>query len=208
MTTIAEYRELANSSGLQDLDIGILCLNAGSHSPGPLDKVRDEWFEVTLRLNALHNVYLLKALAEKLLNRDKRCALLFTSSIVADMILPCNASYSAVKACVTNWGESMYFELRSNVDVTVWQPGVTKSNFHIDKSNPRSNSVPTDVAVSDILRYLGRERKTNGSFRHRFTYLRVLPASWLAPFIGKHFRDTFEANDRIQAENELKRNQD
>ena len=132
MTTIADYRELVNSSGLQDIDIGILCLNAGSQSPGPLEDVKDELCEVTLRLTALHNVYLLKVLAGKLLNRDKRCALLFTSSIIADKILPCNSSYSASKACVTNWGESMYFELRSNVDVTVWEPALIKSNFRTD----------------------------------------------------------------------------
>ena len=48
----------------------------------------------------------------KLLNRDKRAAILFTSSAVARYLFSGNISYGASSAMVTNFGESIYYELR------------------------------------------------------------------------------------------------
>ena len=60
----------------------------------------------------MHSVYLVKALVNKLLNRDKRAAILFTSSAVARYLFSGNISYGASSAMVTNFGESIYYELR------------------------------------------------------------------------------------------------
>ena len=64
MTTMAEYRALVTDSGIDKLDIGILCLNAGLASMGPIDLVEDERYEAVWNVTGLHNVYLMKALAK------------------------------------------------------------------------------------------------------------------------------------------------
>ena len=62
-------------------------------------------------------------MTEKLLSRDKRGAVLLTSSITATMQMPGIAAYSATKAAVSNFGEAIHYELKRKVDVTVWEPG-------------------------------------------------------------------------------------
>ena len=64
MTTMADYRALVTDSGIDKLDIGILCLNAGLASMGPIDLVEDERYEAVWNVTGLHNVYLMKALAK------------------------------------------------------------------------------------------------------------------------------------------------
>ena len=68
MSTMESYNKLVKDE-LSELDIGILCLNAGKVSIGPLDLLSDKQVESTLTLNALHVVYLAKALIKQQLNR-------------------------------------------------------------------------------------------------------------------------------------------
>ena len=78
------------------------------------------------------------------------------------MLLPGIASYSATKAAVSSYGECLNFELERNVDVTVWEPGYVESNIHLAPP-PKTLTLGADVAVADVLRDLGKHRKTAGS---------------------------------------------
>ena len=88
MTSMKQYRDLVANTELKDLDIGVLCLNAGLALFGPVDLVPDHKYENVWNVTGLHNVYLLKALVQKLLDRDKRVAVLFTSSMASEMLMP------------------------------------------------------------------------------------------------------------------------
>ena len=48
------------------------------------------------------------------------------------MIAPGFASYAATKHAVSCFGEAMFFELKRNIDVTVWEPGYIESNIHLE----------------------------------------------------------------------------
>ena len=104
----------------------------------------------------------MKALVNKLMKRDQRCAVLITSSLAAGILLPGISSYSATKAAVSNFGESLYFELAKNVDVTVWEPGYVHSNIHLEEP-PSLLTLSAENAVSDVLKDLGKKRTTKGS---------------------------------------------
>ena len=147
---MTQYRDFVSESGLDKLDIGILCLNAGVVNLGPIDLIEDDRYEAMWNVTGLHNVYLLKALTKQLLDRSKRSAVLLTSSYAADVVFAGGASYSATKAMVSNFGEAVHYELKTNVDVTVWEPGMVHSNIHI-KDPPNAMTMKTDKAVSDIL---------------------------------------------------------
>ena len=58
---MADYQSFV-AREFKDLDIGILCLNAGCVVPGPTDLVSDSDFERVITLNGLHVLYLTKAL--------------------------------------------------------------------------------------------------------------------------------------------------
>ena len=68
----------------------------------------------------------------------------------SEMVLGGNASYSATKVMVSNFGESVYYELQANVDVTAWDPGFIYSNIHLNPP-PSLMTKSTKSAVSDIL---------------------------------------------------------
>ena len=70
--------------------------------------------------------------------------------------------YGVTKATVTNFGESVFYELKENVDITVWEPGYIYTKILLEKP-PSLMSLETSKAVSDALSKLGKERKTRGS---------------------------------------------
>ena len=108
------------------------------------------------------------------MSRDKRCGVLFTSSIDAHGIEPGVASYGATKHAVSCFGEAMHFELKRNIDVTVWEPGFMESNFHFEKP-PDSLTLTAKEAVNDIFNKFGI-RKTYGSLT--FAFMPNLPADY------------------------------
>ena len=188
MTSMQQYRDLVANTELKDLDIGVLCLNAGLNHMGPIDLVSDQKYETVWNVTGLHNVYLLKALVQKLLDRDKRVAVLFTSSMASEMLMSGMSSYSATKAMISNYAESVHYELKSNIDVTVWEPGYVYSNIHL-KSPPNNMTLPADKAVHDVLCCLGKDRKTRGSLY--FTLSPSIPVEWIAISSAKQARDRF-----------------
>ena len=106
----------------------------------------------------------MKSLANQMMDRDKRCAVLITSSIAARIS---KSNYSASKAAMSNFGEAIHFELKKNVDVFVWEPGYIYSNFHLQEP-PSKLTVQTDKAVFDALEKLGKERTARGSLLFDF----------------------------------------
>lgn len=54
---------------MKDMDIAIVCLNAGIATVGPTAIVSDQEHESVVRVNALHPVYLGKILLEKQIRR-------------------------------------------------------------------------------------------------------------------------------------------
>ena len=63
ITTMAEYRELVQEAGLDTIDIGIVCLNAGLNTSGLVDLIEDKNIQDIWSVNLLHVVYMLKALS-------------------------------------------------------------------------------------------------------------------------------------------------
>ena len=55
-------------------------------------------------VTGLHNVYLMKALVNQQMARDKRSAVMITSSGAANLVMAGAQTYSATKAMVTNFG--------------------------------------------------------------------------------------------------------
>ena len=81
------------------------------------------------------------------------------------MQMPGIAAYSATKAAVSNLGEAIHFELKKNVDVTVWEPGFIETKILVN-APPSVLTQSCEKAVGDILCSLGKTRNTKGSLRY------------------------------------------
>ena len=73
------------------------------------------------------------------------------------MIAPGFASYAATKHAVSCFGEAMFFELKRNIDVTVWEPGYIESNIHLE-TPPGFLTLTAKDAVNDIFNKFGIRR--------------------------------------------------
>ena len=156
MSTMDAYNELVQRE-LADLDIGIVCLNAGSLTEGPSDLVADSEFERVFALNGLGVVYFAKALLPQLMSRKQRSSILITSSVLAYISLPTLSSYCATKAMVSNFAESLHYEVKEMIDVTLWEPGVVKTKIFeesLDKGAnppPKCQTLTCENAVAGVL---------------------------------------------------------
>ena len=114
---------------MAELDIGILCLNAGCMVKGPTDLVSDAEFERVFGLNGLHVVYMTKAFLSQMIKREQRSTIMIVSSGLANTTMPGIASYCATKIMVSNFAESLYYEVKDKIDVTLWEPGPCFTNL-------------------------------------------------------------------------------
>jgi short-subunit dehydrogenase len=77
---------------------------------------------------------MIKALLERQIKREKRSAIMITSSGISHMPgLPGIQSYCCTKKCVSVFGESLFYELKDhNIDVLAWNAGGIDTNMARD----------------------------------------------------------------------------
>ena len=83
---------------VKDIDVGILILNAGMALMGPFIDLTPQEIEQTVTINALHPVYLCKALLSQMYSRKSRSGIIITSSGLGSVPVPGVISYSMAKS--------------------------------------------------------------------------------------------------------------
>ncbi len=130
-----------------DEQLQILVNNAGFGSMGnfaELDPVREE---EQIRLNVLALVRLTRAALPGMLNRH-RGAIINVSSLAGMQPGPGTATYSATKAYVTSFSESLGEETRgSGVQIQALCPGFTRTNFQ-RRADIDASSLPESAWMS------------------------------------------------------------
>lgn len=126
MTTIQQYKDQVLSK-VEDLDIGILCVNAGVNISGPFNETSDEAIESMVNVNATQVAYVLKVLIPKMLKRfddtGVKSAITVTSSGMGRVIAPGFATYCAGKAFATSITEALNYELKGKIDIMSYCAG-------------------------------------------------------------------------------------
>ena len=73
---------------MKDLDIGVVCLNAGIANAAPFRKMSHENIQSMVAVNALHVIYLTKVMHPYLEKRSyKRSAIVITSSSARSFVM-------------------------------------------------------------------------------------------------------------------------
>ena len=120
MNSISDYQALIGDK-LEDMNIGVLCANAGMGHWGPFEDLANKEVEEVVSVNALHPVYIIKVLLQQMLDRAKktnvRCAIIITSSGLGSLPVPGCISYSASKSFSSFIAEGLNFELKEWIDV-------------------------------------------------------------------------------------------
>lgn len=151
---------------LRDVDVSVLCLNAGFATYGrllDLDAER-ELEQVELNVNAVH--HLLVALLPALVARGDG-AVLITGSTAGNQPSPCNATYAATKAFANTLAESVGGELKgTGVSCTLLAPGPVRTEFAatselgaLERHIPDVAWVSAERAAESALRGLASRRR-------------------------------------------------
>jgi uncharacterized protein len=110
--------------------VELLVNNAGFGTAGPFARQPAESAERLIELNVLALTRLAHAVLPGMLGRGHG-GILNVSSVAGFFVSPDSAVYSATKAFVTSFSESLHVEVRrAGVHVTALCPGFTRTEFH------------------------------------------------------------------------------
>jgi hypothetical protein len=117
----------AIATALAETRIACLVNNAGLGLRGPLRETPVESIANIVAVNALAPVLLTRVLIEKLVAHE--ATIVNVASSIAYNPLPFMSLYSSTKAFVSNWSESLTYELRATNPVITFSPSGTLTNF-------------------------------------------------------------------------------
>jgi len=101
---------------IKDIDVGLLSLNAGWSCMGPFKDLTPLEIEQTVTVNALHPIYLTKALLDRMLSRQKRSGIMVMSSGLGSAPIPGVLTYSMSKSFSSYLAEGLNIELKHKID--------------------------------------------------------------------------------------------
>jgi short-subunit dehydrogenase len=124
--TLAEgTQRLADAT--DGLEIGLLVSNAGAEIHGPFLDQDPALGAGLIQLHAITPMWLAHYYGG-LMRQLGRGGIIFVSSVTGFGGTPYLTTYSATKAYLLNFGESLHYELKKhNIDVTVLAPGITRT---------------------------------------------------------------------------------
>eukprot|EP00351_Strombidinopsis_sp_SopsisLIS2011_P006094 CAMPEP_0116875968 /NCGR_PEP_ID=MMETSP0463-20121206/8048_1 /TAXON_ID=181622 /ORGANISM="Strombidinopsis sp, Strain SopsisLIS2011" /LENGTH=125 /DNA_ID=CAMNT_0004522379 /DNA_START=378 /DNA_END=755 /DNA_ORIENTATION=- len=125
MTTYEPYAKIAEE--IKDLDIAMLYLNAGVQGYGPLEIMEPKEIQDIVTVNALHPIYLAKALLSQIKSRKARSAIVLTSSGTCVRPISGLIPYTSSKIFASYFTRALHWELKDCADVLAWEPGVTST---------------------------------------------------------------------------------
>jgi len=170
--------------------VDLLVANAGVSEMTVPDELDAERVEFLCRVNYLGAVYAVEAVLPGMLER-RRGHLVAVSSLVAFGGLPLTAAYSASKAALTNFFESLRIDLRPRgVDVTVISPGYVRTPMTEANRHRMPFLVEADDAVERMMRSIRRRRPAFAFPRPLSTFV------WLAQVFPRGLYDRIAARVR------------
>ena len=163
--------------------VDVLVNNAGIPKRKQLLALTPQIVEDVMRINYFSPVRLTLALLPELIERSGR--IVNISSVAARLGPPGEAAYTASKAALTGFSESMLVDLGvagHDVGVHVVNPGVIDTRlFHLPDNDPSLadiEALPTSAMVEPVLRAIAE-----GTFE-------IYVPDWFADVVGSKFGDT------------------
>ena len=165
---------------LGEVDISVFC--TGIHDPKSektlnLEKVR-KIMEVNFfgTINSINSVY-------NYFKEKKSGHISIVSSVAGYRGLPAGGAYCASKAALTNYAESLYFDMkRFNVRVSVVSPGFIKTPMTDQNDFPMPMIKSAEFAADEIYKGLTKSKAFEIHFPKQFTFimklLQIMP-NWL-----------------------------
>jgi short-subunit dehydrogenase len=161
--------------------IDILICNAGVGGPAHAKDLQNADVRKIIDINLMGAVYAVTAVLPKMLEQNSG-QLVAVSSLAGFRGLPFSASYSASKAAMTNFFESLRLDLlKTNISVTVIQPGFIRTPLTSERANKLPFLMELDDAIPYFVRAIEKKKRFSAFPWQLATFVRlgrIFPA-WL-----------------------------
>lgn len=123
---------------------------------------------------------LLPQLAKRFDEKNKKSAVVITSSILATVPLSGVTCYCATKVFDTFMAEALSVELKEKIDVISYQPAGVATKM-IGETKASCGTIMPSMAADTCFRDIGLRTMTRGAFRHEFVcyIMECFPVSWM-----------------------------
>ncbi len=136
----------------QNIDIGLVILNAGMQTHGSFIKTSLVEQEKMLELNVMIPMKMAHIFANRLVKKGSG-SIIFLSSTFAYQAVPYFSNYAASKSYILNFAEALHVELApKGVDVLALSPGLTKTEMP-DKIAMDFSKMPISMMETDAVVY-------------------------------------------------------
>tara|TARA_B100002052_G_scaffold107410_1_gene98920 strand:- start:444 stop:1196 length:753 start_codon:yes stop_codon:yes gene_type:complete len=163
-----------------EIDISVFC--TGIHDPKSEKKLNLESIKKIMNVNFFGTINSVNSVYEYY--REKKSGhISIVSSVAGYRGLPAGGAYCASKAALTNYTESLYFDMkRFNVRVSLVSPGFIKTPMTDQNDFPMPMIVSAEFAADEMFKGLTQSKAFEIHFPKKFTYimkiLKVMP-NWL-----------------------------
>ncbi len=140
---------------------------AAIYNPTSISKLDLSATKQMVEVNLLGAIYTTTAVLP-ILEKQEKGQLALCSSIAASIGLPNGQPYSATKAAVTNFAESLYAEAPSHIDIKLISPGFVETPLTDKNSFQMPMIIKPDQAAAEIAKGL-QKRTFEIHFPKRFT---------------------------------------
>ena len=174
-------------------------LNAAVTHFGRHEELAARDFEAMVQTNVLSTVRLTSELLPYLEARDEGGGVLLVSSMAGLTPIPYQAAYSATKAFLTSFGQSLWHELRGkNVSLTIYAPGGIATEMTAGErfGKLRSWLMPVDTAARLGLAAFARREYLHvpGIINRVGSWLmKILPSKLVTAQMARTYRASLEA---------------
>tara|TARA_B100001996_G_scaffold1974_1_gene1803 strand:+ start:1302 stop:2054 length:753 start_codon:yes stop_codon:yes gene_type:complete len=162
------------------IDISIFC--TGIHDPKSERKLNLESFRKIMNVNFFGTINSINAVYQYY-KEKKSGHISIVSSVAGYRGLPAGGAYCASKSALTNYAESLYFDMkRHNVRVSVVSPGFIKTPMTDLNDFPMPMIQSAEYAANEMFKGLTNSNSFEIHFPKKFTFimkiLKVMP-NWL-----------------------------
>lgn len=139
--------------------IDILICNAGIGGPAHAKDLTNDSVKKIIEVNLMGAVYAVTAVLPQMIEQNSG-QLVAISSLAGFRGLPRSASYSASKAAMTNFFESLRLDLlKTYIDVTIIQPGFILTPLTADRKNKLPFLMKLDEAIPYFIRAIEKKKR-------------------------------------------------
>jgi short-subunit dehydrogenase len=184
-----EVKKAANAISKKVKTIDRIILLAAIYKPADIEKMDMGFAKQLVEVNLLGAMYLTNAIMP-IFTKQRAGQIVLCGSVAGYTGLPGGQPYSATKAAIINFAESLHAEAEDYIDVKLISPGFVRTPMTDKNPFPMPMRIEPEQAAKAIARGL-QKRGFEIHFPKRFTllvkFLRLFPYS-LALFITRNMR--------------------